>query len=144
MNPKALLIVGLLIVFGIGAYLVSDTTTETAVNNSSESSTGSIEQTGPDIPVEAPSRLITAEEVALHTAKDDCWTIIGDNVYDITPYVPRHPGGINNILKACGTDGSSLFNERQEGDGSQVGSGTPHSSRAAGQLAELVIGSLEQ
>ena len=63
-------------------------------------------------------------------------------MYDLTDYVIRHPGG-NEILRACGTDATSLFNSRQSADGRErVGSGTPHSQAAAEQLARLKIGTL--
>jgi cytochrome b involved in lipid metabolism len=82
---------------------------------------------------------ITPQEVAQHASANDCWTIIDGTVYDITQYVPRHPGG-NEILQACGTDGSSLFKTRKTQEGESVGSGTPHSSNASQQLEAFKIG----
>lgn len=86
----------------------------------------------------------TTAEVAKHDAGDDCWTIIEKDVYDITDYIPRHPGGIEEIVGACGTDGTSLFTERKTKDGEEVSSGTPHSSSAASQLEKLKIGTIQQ
>ncbi len=83
----------------------------------------------------------TKENVAEHAAKTDCWTIVSGKVYDITSYVPRHPGG-DEILMACGTDGTSLFTKRETTTGKEVGSGTPHSSNAASQLESLLMGDL--
>ena len=80
-------------------------------------------------------------DVVLHNSAVDCWTYIGDKVYDITEYVPRHPGG-ESILQACGADGTSLFNERTTTDGQTIGSGTAHSSNAASQLEAFEIGDL--
>lgn len=85
----------------------------------------------------------TKVQVATHNTESDCWTIISGSVYDITSYVPRHPGGAE-ILRACGTDGTSLFTQRTTSDGQAVGSGEPHSSNAEGQLARLKIGTLSQ
>jgi len=85
----------------------------------------------------------TTAQVATHKTANDCWTIINGNVYDITAYIPRHPGGEDEIVAACGTDGTSLFTERKTADGESVGSGTPHSSSAASQLENLKIGTLE-
>lgn len=84
----------------------------------------------------------SAAEVATHKSADDCWTIISGNVYDITSYIPRHPGGEDEIVAACGKDGTSLFTERKTEDGQSVGSGTPHSSSAASQLESLKVGTL--
>jgi cytochrome b involved in lipid metabolism len=83
----------------------------------------------------------TMKEVAKHSTKDDCWTVISGDVYDVTKYVNRHPGG-DEILQACGTDGTSMFTSRQAPDGQPVGTGTPHSETAREQLSKLKIGEL--
>lgn len=87
------------------------------------------------------SKVYTKVEVAAHSTASDCWTIVNGSVYDITSYVPRHPGG-DEILAACGADGTTLFTERKTVSGETVGSGTPHSSTAQKQLAVLKIGTL--
>jgi cytoskeletal protein RodZ len=91
----------------------------------------------------AESADITKAEVASHNSKSDCWTIINNEVYDITAYIPRHPGG-DEILRACGTDGTSLFTQRKTADGEEVGSGTAHSSTAEQQLEGFKKGSLKE
>mmetsp|Transcript_3415 Transcript_3415/g.5030 ORF Transcript_3415/g.5030 Transcript_3415/m.5030 type:complete len:461 (-) Transcript_3415:547-1929(-) len=35
----------------------------------------------------------TYEEVNKHNKEDDIWIVIQDNIYDVTEWVPRHPGG---------------------------------------------------
>ena len=87
---------------------------------------------------------LTAVEVSAHSSSSDCWTIISEQVYDITEYVQsgRHPGG-DEVLRACGTDGTSLFNERTTADGETVGSGTAHSGGAAAQLEAFLLGDLD-
>ena len=90
---------------------------------------------------ETKSSSHTKAEVATHNSKDDCWTIINDNVYDLTSYVSRHPGG-DDILLACGTDGTTLFTDRTTADGETVGDGGSHSSSAASRLESLKIGTL--
>lgn len=81
------------------------------------------------------------EDVKLHDSKSSCWTIISGSVYDITTYIPRHPGG-EEILRACGVDATSLFTKRQTSDGQSVGSGSPHSPNAEEQLEKFKIGEL--
>lgn len=88
------------------------------------------------------SKSLTTQEVQNHSTKDDCWTIIEGRVYDITSYISRHPGG-GDILQACGQDGTSLFTERKTSSGDTVGSGTPHSTNAANELAKLQIGTIQ-
>lgn len=84
---------------------------------------------------------VTIDQVEDHNSEDDCWTVVGDKVYDITSYVSRHPGG-DEILRACGEDGTSLFLERRDENGRAVGSGTAHSSSAQSQLEQFFVGNL--
>lgn len=87
------------------------------------------------------SSAITIEEVATHNTRESCWSMINGNVYDLTSWIPNHPGGERNILQLCGIDGSSLFNGQHGGssrhetilagfrisgpDGAATGSTTP-------------------
>ncbi|KAI1818951.1 hypothetical protein F4861DRAFT_528646 [Xylaria intraflava] len=41
----------------------------------------------------------------------DAWTALGGRVYNITPYLPFHPGGEPELLRAAGRDGTKLFAE---------------------------------
>ncbi|KAI3324878.1 hypothetical protein HD806DRAFT_58197 [Xylariaceae sp. AK1471] len=41
----------------------------------------------------------------------DAWTVLGGRVYNITPYLPFHPGGEPELLRAAGRDGTILFGE---------------------------------
>ena len=88
-------------------------------------------------------KTFTLKEVAEHASKDDCWTIISGDVYDLTGYINRHPGG-SEILRACGIDATTLFSSRQTEDGKNVGSGSPHSQYATEQLQKLKIGEVKE
>lgn len=80
-------------------------------------------------------------DVAEHNSESDCWTYINNKVYDLTEYIPRHPGG-DEVLRACGVDGTSLFEQRKTDDGEKVGSGFPHSDSATSQLGRYLKGQL--
>ncbi len=54
-------------------------------------------------------RDITMEEVRLHKSKDDAWMVFNGMVYNITPYLKFHPGGVEMLMKAAGRDGTALF-----------------------------------
>lgn len=41
----------------------------------------------------------------------DAWTVLGNKVYNITPYLPFHPGGELELLRSAGRDGTKLFTE---------------------------------
>ena len=81
-------------------------------------------------------------EVAKHSTEDDCWTIIGGAVFNLTDYISDHPGG-EELIRACGTDSTSLFLSRRTPEGEVVGSGTPHSQAAEQLLGQFHIGSIE-
>lgn len=58
---------------------------------------------------------ITSAEVASHNSRQSCWSTINSNVYDLTSWIPQHPGGEEGILKLCGVDGSARFNGKHGG-----------------------------
>jgi L-lactate dehydrogenase (cytochrome) len=47
---------------------------------------------------------IPYSEVQKHTSKDSCWVIIEGQVYDVTSFLSKHPGGAKVILKNAGRD----------------------------------------
>ncbi|KAL5457343.1 hypothetical protein EMCRGX_G034592 [Ephydatia muelleri] len=51
----------------------------------------------------------TREEVALHKKHDDCWIIIHGKVYNVTPWLKRHPGGAKVLLHYAGDDATVAF-----------------------------------
>ncbi|AQK52190.1 hypothetical protein ZEAMMB73_Zm00001d050248 [Zea mays] len=54
------------------------------------------------------SRSFTKEEISKHNTRKDCWIVIKDKVYDVTPYVEEHPGG-DAILNNAGGDSTEGF-----------------------------------
>lgn len=55
------------------------------------------------------SGLISIEEVRLHNKSEDCWTVVGKKVYDVTSFVNRHPAGSAAIKEMCGKNASEDF-----------------------------------
>lgn len=51
----------------------------------------------------------------MHDSKQSCWSTINGNVYDLTSWIPQHPGGEENILRLCGIDGSDAYNGQHGG-----------------------------
>jgi fatty acid desaturase 2 (delta-6 desaturase) len=49
-------------------------------------------------------RMITWDEVSKHDKKDDRWLVINDQVFDVTEWSKRHPGGIRMISHFAGQD----------------------------------------
>lgn len=122
MNLPSLLI-GILLILGVGYVVVSQksateepvTQTPSAVDPA-PSNTGGTEgiapgEPNPSAPAPAkPSSGITLAEVSAHSSRTSCWSAINGNVYDLTSWIPKHPGGEQAILGICGIDGSSKFN----------------------------------
>ncbi len=75
--------------------------------------------------------VFSADDVAQHSTAEDCWTIVDGNVYDVTPFVSRHPGGLAAISQICGVDGTERFSGKHGSDSA------PNS-----QLDSLKIGTL--
>lgn len=141
-RTKSLVIVISLIALGVGAFVFTNNSDSSNVV-SNQQNFQETDRESTQTPTASAPQTITLAMVEERNKKDDCWTIIDGSVYDITSYVPRHPGG-DEILLACGTDGTSLFSSRRDSDGQKVGSGTPHSSGANNQLQGFLIGELEQ
>jgi cytochrome b involved in lipid metabolism len=57
----------------------------------------------------------TMEEISKHNSKESCWTVIRGDVYDLTNWIDKHPGGADKILKICGKDGTDLFVKQHRG-----------------------------
>jgi cytochrome b involved in lipid metabolism len=56
----------------------------------------------------------TLEDIAMHNGEESCWTAVSGNVYDVTTWIPQHPGGPQRILAMCGKDATAAF-EGQHG-----------------------------
>jgi uncharacterized membrane protein len=64
-----------------------------------------------------------------HATAASCWSAINGNVYDLTKWINRHPGGASVIKGLCGRDGTAGFNGQHGGQ-----------SRPASELAAFKIG----
>lgn len=49
------------------------------------------------------------KDVAKHKQTKDCWFIISEKVYDVTPFIDAHPGGDEALLSASGKDAKNDF-----------------------------------
>ncbi|MDO3637965.1 cytochrome b5 domain-containing protein [Mycolicibacterium arseniciresistens] len=123
----------------VGAALIVFAIVVTSIliaNWTNRSSTSGSSQTRPDDAQTGGTnnQTLTAEEVARHNSASDCWIIINNNVFNVTPFINSHPGGAARITGQCGRDATTAF-DTQAGQGS-------HSNAAREQLANLQIGRL--
>lgn len=57
----------------------------------------------------------TMEEVRRHNNPESCWLVVRGRVYDVTSFVPKHPGSAKAILKHAGTDATTDFDFHSSG-----------------------------
>ena len=69
----------------------------------------------------------TMAEVEKHASEDDCWIVVHGLVYDCTRFLKDHPGGIQSIMIAAGTDCTEEFD-------------AIHSEKAQKMLNDYLIG----
>lgn len=127
------IIIGLVLVLGTGTLVyknkkpvyVPSPTTQTDNSDELKDITAeedeemddSVTKTPPPIPAVKPSTPsgITLAQVAEHNSRTSCWSVINGNVYDLTSWIPNHPGGEKPILSSCGVDGSARYNQKHGG-----------------------------
>lgn len=73
---------------------------------------------------------ISPVDLAKHNKKDDCWIAVAGKVYDVTPYLAEHPGGLASLIGGAGKDVTEDF----EGI---------HSPKAWAILKKYIIGTLD-
>jgi cytochrome b involved in lipid metabolism len=81
---------------------------------------------------------LTLMVVAEHNTSSDCWLVVNNNIYNITDYIPVHPGGPDKIISYCGKDATTAFETK---DANPV---RPHSDAARQMLEKYYIGSLSR
>lgn len=108
-NSLASTLIGLALVLGVGGVVYWQTqATQPAPTTTTETGTG---------PKEAgDAGGLTMGTIAQHSSRESCWTAINGSVYDLTSWIPKHPGGEQAILQLCGKDGSEKFNGQHGGD----------------------------
>ena len=139
-NNSILIFIGLVLILGTGGLVywqknaafeavTPSENSETVTPNSSDSANNSDDDDGNEVEDEdedfaaptpkntAPSGAsYTMAQVAVHNSGTSCWSAINGNIYDLTSWIPKHPGGSQAILQLCGTDGSAEFNGQHGGD----------------------------
>ncbi len=122
-------IAGIAIVVKNGNNTAKNSSNQINTTDSKTTNTNSIDT------MNSASGIFTSSQIASHNKPSDCWIIVSNNVYNVSNYIDRHPGGAGQITPLCGKDATSAF-EGQHGN--------PNSnSRQAMELANLKIGSVQ-
>jgi len=83
-----------------------------------------------DVDCTAATNCISMEELARHNTPEDCWVAMHGDVYDMTEYANRHPGGARVVTDLAGTDGTAEYNRF-------------HSQHLLSRVQETLVGRLE-
>lgn len=51
----------------------------------------------------------TMAQVKKHHTKSSCWSVVGTNVYKLTKWISKHPGGKSRIIGMCGKNATAKF-----------------------------------
>jgi len=76
----------------------------------------------------------TLQQVAAHASAASCWLAVEGKVYDVTPYIPRHPAPQKVLLRWCGKEATEGMRTKSYGG--------DHTPEAWGMLDEFLIGTL--
>ncbi|KAF4553683.1 FMN-dependent dehydrogenase-like protein 3 [Elsinoe fawcettii] len=58
---------------------------------------------------QSQSKKLSGTEVAQHNDDKSCWVIVHGRAYDVTEFLPEHPGGPKIILKYAGKDATEAY-----------------------------------
>ncbi len=114
--------------YRIGALAATPAVTPSKSASATPSATASVTPSA-SASTSAATTVLTAAVVATHNSAKDCWAIINKNVYNLTAWIPAHPGGSALITALCGTDGTVAFTQKHGK------AGTPNRT-----LAQFMIG----
>lgn len=114
-----------LLIFGSALLLAGCSTAQPKTSTENNTDTTKSETT-------TASQTYTLAEVAKHGTQSDCWLVVDGSVYDVTKFIPQHPGG-KEILKGCGKDASFLFHGQPN-----------HGDQAENMMKTLKIGTMSE
>ncbi len=114
MSNKYIIFLGVLVVLfvgGVGVFLTSNKTA--TVEKQTNVAPTQIPQAVENTVTSSQKKAYTLADVSQHSTESDCWIVVENNVYDMTPFIPDHPGG-REIIEGCGRDATSMFQRERE------------------------------
>jgi len=55
------------------------------------------------------NKTYSMKQVRKHKTATNCWTVVGKSVYNVTAWIPQHPGGKAPIIGMCGKRATTAF-----------------------------------
>ena len=93
---------------GKGGCINTEAGVKAAVSLSNASNAAAASGEGPVIS-RAASNKIPFSLLSTKNTVDECWIAYEGNVYDVTKWLIKHPGGIRSIMSAAGSDASAVM-----------------------------------
>ena len=97
------------LVFGVVSFIrlsvpeeIKGSLDDVSENSLSLSSGNSVQQAPQDNLI-LNNNKISSQSLGVHNKKEDCWIAYDGKVYDVTSFLPRHPGSAKAISPFCGT-----------------------------------------
>ncbi|KAL5342549.1 FMN-dependent dehydrogenase-domain-containing protein [Aspergillus crustosus] len=59
----------------------------------------------------ALEKLVSTHEISSHKMPNDCWIVVDNQVWDVSDFLEKHPGGPSIILKYAGRDATKAYSE---------------------------------
>jgi hypothetical protein len=88
----------------LSPILLPTTTTETPTTTTDIPTTTILLPTLPANVTDTINSGISLNTLQQHNSLTDCWVVFQSNVYDMTSWVPLHPGGEQIYVNLCGTN----------------------------------------
>ena len=125
---KTILVVVVLVIFAVVSLVIISKNSNQVAVSPGIPTTSATTTTSPNTAITS----YTLADITTHASATSCWSAVDGKVYDLTPWISKHPGGSRAILSMCGKDASSAYNNQH---GTQ--------KRPANELAGFDIGILK-
>lgn len=119
----AILVLGITLI--VNSYQPADSETKPAT-------TANTQTPAAQVATSTPQGSYTLAQLVTHNTAKSCWTNVRGNVYDVTSWIGKHPGGDAAILAMCGKNATAAF------EGQHGGQARPESELAAFKIGVLV------
>jgi cytochrome b involved in lipid metabolism len=93
--------------------------TQPAAQSAAVAGTTVVADTGTGVVTTLAVKKYTMATVKKHHTKSNCWSVVGKNVYKLTSFIKKHPGGQKRIIAMCGKNATSKF-RGQHGTGGRA------------------------
>ena len=117
MNNKIFFSILILLIIGAGAfawYSSSQSTSDQSMTKPEEAQQQNQIKEQKQLP-DTTAQTISVDELAQHNNEDSCWIVYQGQVYDITSFLPEHPGTAAAIRPSCGNQDFESNFENQHG-----------------------------